>query len=184
MAQCPRPVLTDYGPTGTYVDHFHITYFRIGWNWPNYTFCLGQTGDDFYISTQSSCPVNSTGTTTCTCNDPYVPDSAGTSCVPAPAVSCPIPSLTPLTDQVAIDFDNNVGSRWRPEGLIPAYQEHVRCVEREIRARGGTPVGTSAYRPKQYQQHLFEIVQKDVQLKPSLMAAHPECQALRDEIHA
>ena len=37
----------------------------------------------------AACPVNSTESAmgTCTCNDPYVPDTAGTSCVPAS--SCP-----------------------------------------------------------------------------------------------
>ena len=31
----------------------------------------------------ASCPPNSTGTTTCTCNTDYMPDPTGTSCIPA-----------------------------------------------------------------------------------------------------
>lgn len=95
-------------------------------------------------------------------------------------LGCPIPPLTPLTDPVAIDFDN--GNRWHPEGLTPAFQEHLACVEAAITAAHGTYTPTSAYRPEQYQRHLYEIVDKDVDLKPSYMLAHPECQALRDEI--
>ena len=77
---------------------------------------------------------------------------------------------------------NNPGNRWRPDGLTAAYQVHVSCVEDQTRARGGTPIGTSAYRPEQYQRHLFEIVQKDGELHRRYMTAHPECQALRDSI--
>ena len=126
------------------------------------------------------CPKNSAGTTTCTCNTGYVPSVDGKSCVPAS--TCPIDPLTPLTDPVALDFDTNPGHRWRPDLLSPVFQEHLTCVENGITARGGKYVGTSAYRPTQYQQHLFEIVQKDKELYPGYMTAHPECQALRDEI--
>ena len=161
------------------------------------------------VASHIGCPANSTGTVTCTCNDPYMPDSTATSCVPVPVVTCAAPSvpdgaggcacnppnrinsigectacpvdpLTKLTDPVAIDFDN--GSRWRPDGLTPAYQAHLACVEDAITARGGTYVGTSAYRPTQYQLHLYEIIHKDVDLFPGYMTSHPECQALRDEI--
>ena len=126
-------------------------------------------GYDQNHSTTSSCPANSSGTVTCTCTDPYVPDSTGTSCVPVS--TCTIPPLTKLTDLVAIDFDNNPGNRWRPDGLTAAYQVHVSCVEDQTRARGGTPIGTSAYRPEQYQRHLFEIVQKDGELHRRYMTA-------------
>ena len=149
-------------------------------------------GSNYYravcISPVFSCPANSQPTgNSCTCNDPsplnpiaYVPDSTGTSCVPVS--TCTIPPLTKLTDLVAIDFDANPGHRWRPDLLTPAFVEHVACVERETSARGGTPAGTSAYRPEQYQRHLYEIVKKDFQLDADTMAAHPECQTLRDEI--
>ena len=157
---------------------------------PGREFCafVGSEPGFAYPPTISVCPAHSTGTpttnpTSCTCNDKYQPDPFHVGCAHVPDVICPIPGLTPLTDQVAIDFDNNVGNRWRPDGLTPAYQEHVSCVEREVRARGGTPVGTSAYRPTQYQRHLYEIVQKDAQLDTeNYMPAHPECQALRDEV--
>ncbi len=95
---------------------------------------------------------------------------------------CPIPDLTQLTDPVAIDFDNNVGSRWRPGGLTADYQKKLKCVEDAIFARGGTSAGTSAYRPEQYQRHLYEIVKKDVELSEKYMKAHPDCQARRDRI--
>ena len=98
---------------------------------------------------------------------------------------CLIPPLTALTDRVAIDFDNNVGSRWRPDRLTPAFQEHLACVQREIDAATGVResyTGTSAYRPEQYQRHLYEIIKKDIELYPDYMTAHPECQALRDEV--
>lgn len=104
-------------------------------------------------------------------------------CAQVPDAICPIPPLTALTDPVAKDFDENVSHRWRPDLLTADYQHKLQCVEDAIAARGGSSVGTSAYRPEQYQQHLFEIVQKDFRLsRPGYMSAHPECQALMDEI--
>ena len=185
-----------------------------GYQWNSYYATSFETDYCIRLPDASSCPAHSTGMpavnpTTCTCDDPYVPDAAGTSCVlpscPAnssgtpcvcdpgyqfdvagtscvPVVPCLIPELTTLTDPIAIDFDNNPGNRWRPDGLTATYQAHVRCVEDQTRARGGTPIGTSAYRPEQYQRHLFEIVQKDRQLNTDYMTAHPECQALRNTI--
>lgn len=96
---------------------------------------------------------------------------------------CLIPPLTVLTDPVAIDFEN--GNRWRRDLLTPAFQEHLKCVEDGIDAvtkTTGSYTGTSAYRPYQYQQHLYEIVQKNTKLYPGYMTSHPECKALRDEI--
>jgi hypothetical protein len=130
-----------------------------------------------------TCPAHSSGTypDACYCDTGYKLDAAKTSCVPIPD-TCPIPDLTPLTDPVAIDFDNNVGSRWRPDGLTADYQTKLKCVEDAIVARGGTSEGSSAYRPEQYQRHLYEIVDKDRELKASYMKEHPECQARRDTI--
>lgn len=93
---------------------------------------------------------------------------------------CPVDDLTPLTDPVALDFEN--GNRWRPDGLTADFQSKLACIQSGISNRGGTYVGTSAYRPTQYQQHLFEIIKKDVFLDTDYMIAHPECQALREEV--
>lgn len=95
---------------------------------------------------------------------------------------CPIPPLTspPFTDPVAQGFEN--GNRWRSDLLTADYQTKLACVQSEITEKHGTYTGTSAYRPTEYQRHLYEVVQKDVVLKPSYMAAHPECQALRNQV--
>lgn len=95
---------------------------------------------------------------------------------------CPIPPLSvpPFTDPVAAGFEN--GNRWRPDLLTADYQTKLACVQNAITAAGGTYTGTSAYRPTEYQQHLYEIVGKDYDLDPDYMTAHPECQALRDKV--
>lgn len=84
---CPTAVLADSGPTSPYIDIFGITYYRgsysVGGFWIPiyYLYCDGPHVDNHYMSTQLSCPANSTQTgSTCTCNDNYV--SAGTSCIP------------------------------------------------------------------------------------------------------
>lgn len=46
----------------------------------------------------TGCPANSTGTTTCTCNAGYKPDTAGTSCV-AGTVACPSAGTQPAAGQ-------------------------------------------------------------------------------------
>ncbi len=92
---CPTAVLTDSGPSSSYVDVFHITYYRGGINaagWTccpiNYKICDGPKVDDFNISTNLACPANSQPNgTTCTCNDNFMPDATETSCVPIN--SCP-----------------------------------------------------------------------------------------------
>ncbi len=107
------------------------------------------------------------------------PNLRNTACV---ASTCPIPPLTPLVDAASLDFEN--GTRWRPDLLTPAYQVKLKCVQDGIVARGGTYIGTSAYRPIPYQKHLLEVVTKDAQLKRRYMGNHPECQALKTEITA
>lgn len=62
------------------------------------------------------------------------------------------------------------------------YQTKLACVQGAITAAGGTYTLTSAYRPTQYQQHLFEIVRKDFDLNTDVMSAHPECQTLRAQV--
>ena len=56
-----------------------------------YGYATSQPGNGYWaqrfgwLTTKASCPLNSqpTGTTTCTCTDPYMPDPTATSCVPA-----------------------------------------------------------------------------------------------------
>src|SRR3989338_2454950 len=120
----------------------------------------------------------STITAACTsCTHIYV---QGTIRVPG----CPIPPLTapPFTDPVAQGFEN--GNRWRPDLLTAGYQTKLACVQDAITAKNGTYSPTSAYRPTEYQQHLFEIVKKDKKLDIDYMTAHPECQALRVKVTA
>jgi hypothetical protein len=95
---------------------------------------------------------------------------------------CPIPPLSapPFTDPVAQGFEN--GNRWRPDRLTADYQTKLACVQREITARRGTYTGTSAYRPTEYQRHLYEVIKTDVKLDIDYMLAHPECQALRNQV--
>ena len=139
----------------------------------------GSTGSDGRLNFAFAAPAAG-GTHTITASCPTCTNflTEGTITVPG----CPEPPLTELTDQVAIDFDNSVGGRWRPDRLTADYQNKLACVEREIRAKHGTSTGTSAYRPNEYQRHLYEVIKKDVKLDTDYMAAYPACRALRDEI--
>lgn len=143
---------------GTQIDATHWTF--CSWTAQFFNYC----GGTVEYTVKNTCPAGYSDN--------------GTECQSA----CPIADLTPLTDPIAIDFDANTSNRWRPDGLTLGFQVKLLCVEIGITAAGGSYVGTSAYRPTQYQRHLYEIVQKDGQLDPAYMAAHPECQALRDTI--
>jgi len=139
----------------------------------------GSTGADGKLPFVFQAPIaGGLHTITATCTNCANSQATGTIRVPG----CPIPPLSapPFTDPVATGFEN--GNRWRPDRLTTDYQNKLKCVQNAITAAGGTYTGTSAYRPEQYQQHLFEIVQKDKKLFPGYMTAHPECQALRDTI--
>jgi len=96
IASCPAPALNDLGPSGSYVDRFAITYYRIAYNcggfgyYCNYiTFCQQQSVSNFYIQAgPSTCPDHSSPTAasnppTCTCDESYVPETS-TSCRPEP----------------------------------------------------------------------------------------------------
>lgn len=140
----------------------------------------GATDADGRLSFVFTAPVaGGLHTITATCTN-CTNQAEGTIKVPG----CPIPPLSapPFTDPVAQGFEN--GNRWRPDLLTADYQTKLACVEAAITASGGTSTGTSAYRPTQYQQHFYEIVQKDKDLFPGYMVRHPECQALRDKVTA
>lgn len=139
----------------------------------------GTTGADGRLPFVFTAPsAGGTHTITATCTNCA---NAATDTITVP--SCPIPPLTspPFTDPVAEGFEN--GNRWRPDLLTPAYQEHLACVQNGITEAGGTYANGSAYRPTEYQQHLFEVVDKHRKLtKAGYISDHPECQALLNSV--
>lgn len=74
---------TNYGGTGSYRSGTIIPTSSSTTGWLVVTVSGGGTAGFYlyYYSASTSCPANSTGTTTCTCTDPYVPNSGATACV-------------------------------------------------------------------------------------------------------
>lgn len=201
---CPTAVLTDSGPSGPYVDVFQITYYRGSYNvggfWIPiyYLFCNGPRVVSYYIFTRSSCPINSTGTTTCTCTDPYVPDAAATSCVPVLACpehasgtpcacdagyefdttrtscisTCPVSDLPEVTDPEILPFENNPDLSDTAR-LTPRMQTALSCLQ--TAAAAGSPSVGSAYRPPAYNQHLIDVWKKWFELENGENSANPAC---------
>lgn len=145
----------------------------------------------YYVS--PACPVNSTGTVTCTCTDPYVPDSTGTSCVPAS--TCLVPELTPLPagDECAKSLDKgrgkDVDSKCPP--LNPALPGQIQCFADKIAATNVTARPTIPYagptatiRNTAYQAHLQDVWDKMIELNQPVNLNNEACQPLRDKVIA
>jgi hypothetical protein len=149
---------------------------NVGWLTPN----GGATDANGKLSFVFTAPVAG-GTHTITADCPSCTNRYAQGTIRVPG--CPIPPLSapPFTDPVATGFEN--GNRWRPDLLTADYQTKLACVQNAITAAGGTSTPGSAYRPAQYQQHFYEIINTDLALiRPGYMTAHPECQALRSQV--
>ena len=99
----------------------------------------------------------------CTCTDPYMPDPAGTSCVPAPI--CTVTTkVADIMDPVAKQYENGTYSTTKPDlvHLTPATQAGLACIQQRVAAMNGyqTPQATSGYRPTVYQKHILEVYDK------------------------
>lgn len=93
------------------------------------------------------------------------------------APPCPVQPLSQLTAPDAIRFEN--GDRWRPDLLTAEYQGKLQCVTDAITQAGGSYTPGSAWRPTEYQKHLYEIVTKDSELDPQFMRKYLQCVPLR-----
>ena len=147
----------------------------------------------FYVS--PACPANSSGTVTCTCTDPYVPDSTRTSCVVPPACpahasgtpcvcdagyqfdatrtscsTCPITTpLTPLDPAVQPYEDGLIDMDNETQGT----RDGAACIARVARAYRPRIIAglVSGYRPPAYQTHIREVYDKWQLLKNNNDAA-------------
>jgi D-alanyl-D-alanine dipeptidase len=95
------------------------------------------------------------------------------------AKTCPVAALTAITDADAQTIEGGTRVVWNntAQGLQQAAEDLVQL----ITDAGGTAAINSAYRPKAYQDHLYEVWTKAKQLKK-----HPEtvCDTVRDEVDA
>jgi hypothetical protein len=121
----------------------------------------------------TSCPANSTGTTTCTCDDGYQPDSAGTSCVPA---TCPVDPLPkpppPFEDACSSSLEKGRGTDVDNacQGLLTAgMQDGASCLAEKIHKLGISYAGPSAtVRTTAYQNHLLNVWNKSEEIKKKI----------------
>jgi len=93
--------------------------------------------------------------------------------------SCPIKPLTPITDPVALQFEN--GKTIDTEHLTPQMKGALALFRERVTQAGGQFHLTSAYRPSEYQHHLREVWTKWQSLKND---NKPECQKIRAEVRA
>jgi hypothetical protein len=97
---------------------------------------------------------------------------------PNPAKTCPVTALTPLTDADALLMEGGQTVIWN--NTDPALQPAANDLVARIQAEGGTAVFESAYRPRAYQSHLFEVWQKARELRGN---TSPACAAVRTAVN-
>lgn len=123
----------------------------------------------------TSCPANSTGTTTCTCDDGYQPDSAGTSCVPDTCPVGPLPKPPPpFTDACSNSLEKGRGTdvdNACAAGLTPDMQDEAQCVADKIHALAIPYSGPSAtVRTAAYQNHLLAVWNKSKEIQKKVVS--------------
>lgn len=96
---------------------------------------------------------------------------------PTPTPSCSVPSLTPITDPLAQQFEN--GDPLDIGHLASAMQTAYNDFRNRVTNNGGQFILTSAYRPPAYQIHLLEVWDRWDKLKDNTL---PQCQTLRTQV--
>ncbi|CAF1028658.1 unnamed protein product [Rotaria sordida] len=99
---------------------------------------------------------------------------------PLCAGTCTMNLLSPLIYSEVIRFEN--GDRIRSDFLTAEYQKKLKCVQDGVAALKGTTSLTSAWRPYEYQRHLYEIINADRVLDGINLQDWPGCKKLREEV--
>lgn len=176
-----------YNSPGRTYTVSNVTYSELGMDYPGSFRCLVTTSLGTAYSGwvmpkgNWSCPANSTGTTTCTCNTNYVPDATGTSCVhctppavfdtatgqcgpPPPPPCTAIDAIPPLPKDDACAQSLNDGKgvdiRHKCPEITEDMKKGVECLAKKIAAFYPpiTYSGPSAtIRNKAYQKHLSDV---------------------------
>ena len=136
-------------------------------------------------SCNASCPVHSTlSGSACTCDNPtasdpinYVPDSAGTSCVPA--AICPVDPLPksppPFSDACSNSLEKGAGvdvDNACEAGLTPDMKKGASCLADKIHALAIPYTGPSAtIRTEAYQNHLLAVWNKSEEIEKKVTDA-------------
>jgi hypothetical protein len=167
---CSAPSIAELAPCVASVAGFSVSYSSYWGNYRGGSNLINRWGYTDVVVSHMGCPAHaqSNGTSTCTCTDPYAPDSAGTSCVSA--ATCPVDKLTtpPFGDACStslekgkgVDVDNACGTLREPDMV-----EAASCIAAKIHALNIPYTQPSAtIRTTAYQDHLLEIWTKSQQL--------------------
>ncbi|MDN3369087.1 D-alanyl-D-alanine carboxypeptidase family protein [Ralstonia pseudosolanacearum] len=98
--------------------------------------------------------------------------------------TCPVATLTPITDPVALQHENGQYSGGHPDldHLTQATRDGTSCIVQHALAQApGTNVHpTSGFRPPAYQRHIREVWDKWQQLQNN---TNPACSSLKAAVH-
>jgi hypothetical protein len=96
---------------------------------------------------------------------------------------CPVESLNPITDPLAKEFEEQNGDVVDYTGLSATMANALQCLEQHS-GQGRSQFVTSAYRPREYQAHLWEVAKKRAQLNRPENLSNPACEPMRAEVNA
>lgn len=91
--------------------------------------------------------------------------------------TCDVAPLTPITDPVALQFEN--GNQIDTTNLTAAALAGLNCMRGRVAELGGTFSLSSAYRPVPYQTHLREVWDTWMAIRNK---TSPECESLKLEV--
>ena len=91
--------------------------------------------------------------------------------------TCDVPPLTPLTDPIAVQFEN--GNPVDTMNLTPTTQAGLGCMRTRVAQLGGSFTLSSGFRPVSYQAHLREVWDTWMAIRNRTT---PECDELKQSV--
>jgi hypothetical protein len=95
---------------------------------------------------------------------------------------CPVEPLKPITDPIAISFEN--GESVIEDKLAPSMKTKLACLRAAVTKAGGKLKVNSAWRPQAYQDHLYEINEKRKKLEGSPNNTNQFCKPIYKAVMA
>ncbi len=104
-------------------------------------------------------------------------------CAPSGLGACPVADFLPITDPLALRMENGETILWSSGNpSIDANLNKLRVEFNKLKAKVPSARETSVYRPKAYQDHLYQIYSIHQALKSLTPAQRADCKTVEDNL--